>query len=136
MSLAHHLVQPEGFDYEGPANPKYEGPTHPDISPGFGTPNILDPDGIEYESFPDRSSWRRLSFAPIEIVQKLPNLAAYKVSEIKRYGELIHANLHLCSLLTVCSSSSDWHNSLLARSWHRLRFRRSEAHLDFRRHLF
>ncbi|KAG8672862.1 hypothetical protein FPOAC2_06274 [Fusarium poae] len=88
MSLAHHLVQPEGFDYEGPANPKYEGPTHPDISPGFGTPNILDPDGIEYESFPDRSSWRRLSFAPIEIVQKLPNLAAYKVSEIKRYAQV------------------------------------------------
>jgi hypothetical protein len=88
MSLAHHLVQPEGFDYEGPANPNYEGPTHPDISPGFGTPNILDPDGIEYESFPDRSSWRRLSFAPIEIVQKLPNLAAYKVSEIKRYAQV------------------------------------------------
>lgn len=89
MSLAQHVTHPEGFDYEGPANPNYEGPTHPDISPGFGTPNILVPDRYEYESFPDRSSWRRLSFAPIEIAQKLPNLAAYKVSNFKRYGESI-----------------------------------------------
>ncbi|CAF3660936.1 unnamed protein product [Fusarium graminearum] len=91
MSLAQHVTHPEGFDYEGPANPNYEGPIHPDISPGFGTPNILVPDRYEYESFPDRSSWRRLSFAPIEIAQKLPNLAAYKVSNFKRYAQVATA---------------------------------------------
>ncbi|KAJ4118887.1 hypothetical protein NW768_010626 [Fusarium equiseti] len=88
MSLAQHVTQTEGFDYEGPANPNYEGPTHQNISPGFGTPNILAPDRIEYESFPDRSEWRRLSFAPVEIVQKLPHLAAYKVSDLKRYVQV------------------------------------------------
>jgi hypothetical protein len=92
MSLAQHVTQTEGFDYEGPANPNYEGPTHPSISPGFGTPNILVPDRIEYESFPDRSEWRRLSFAPVEIVQKLPHLAAYKVSDLKRYGKFRESN--------------------------------------------
>ncbi|KAH7233532.1 major facilitator superfamily domain-containing protein [Fusarium tricinctum] len=87
MSLAQHVTQTQGFDYEGPANPNYEGPTHPSVSPSFGTPNIIAP-GEEYVSFPDRSEWRRLSFAPVDIVQKLPNLAAYKVSDLKRYVQV------------------------------------------------
>ncbi|KAF5662711.1 hypothetical protein FHETE_7817 [Fusarium heterosporum] len=87
MSLAQHVTQTQGFDYEGPANPNYEGPTHPSVSPGFGTPNIIAP-GEEYVSFPDRSEWRRLSFAPVDIVQRLPNLAAYKVSDVKRYVQV------------------------------------------------
>ncbi|KAM0350600.1 hypothetical protein ACHAPU_003085 [Fusarium lateritium] len=87
MSLAQHVTQTQGFDYEGPANPNYEGPTHPSVSPRFGTPNIIAP-GERFESFPDRSEWRRLSFAPVDIVQKLPNLAAYKVSDVKRYAQV------------------------------------------------
>ncbi|KAJ4264458.1 hypothetical protein NW762_005658 [Fusarium torreyae] len=86
MSLAQHVTQTEGFDYEGPANPNYEGHTHA-ISPAFGTPNILVP-GEQYEAAGDRSEWRRLSFAPIEIVQELPNLAAYKISNTKRYVQV------------------------------------------------
>ncbi|KAF4998902.1 hypothetical protein FGRMN_2833 [Fusarium graminum] len=87
MSLAQHVTQTQGFDYEGPANPNYEGPTHPSASPSFGTPNIIAL-GESYVSFPDRSEWRRLSFAPVDIVQKLPNLAAYKVSDVKRYVQV------------------------------------------------
>jgi hypothetical protein len=81
MSLAQHVTQTEGFDYEGPANPNYEGPSHPNVSP------VLVP-GDECDQSGDRSEWRRLSFAPIEIAKKLPNIAAYNVSNLKRYGEL------------------------------------------------
>ena len=88
MSLAQHVTQTEGFDYEGPANPNYEGPSHPNVSPGFGTGNIFVP-GDECDQSGDRSEWRRLSFAPVEIAKKLPNIAAYKVSNLKRYGESI-----------------------------------------------
>ncbi|KAF4454451.1 hypothetical protein F53441_3078 [Fusarium austroafricanum] len=87
MSLAQHVTQTEGFDYEGPANPNYEGPTHPNVSPGFGTGNIL-VSGDECDQNGDRPEWRRLSFAPVEIVQALPNIAAYKVSNIKRYVQV------------------------------------------------
>ncbi|KAF5024414.1 hypothetical protein F66182_3500 [Fusarium sp. NRRL 66182] len=86
MSLAQHVTQTEGFDYEGPANPNYEGPSHA-ISPAFGTPDILAPRGDYEQAVVDRPEWRRLSFAPVEIVKELPRLAAYKVSNLKRYGE-------------------------------------------------
>lgn len=84
MSLAQHVTQTEGFDYEGPANPNYEGPSHPNASTGFGTGNSLAP-GDECDQSGDRSEWRRLSFAPVEVAKKLPNIAAYKVSNLKRY---------------------------------------------------
>jgi hypothetical protein len=120
MSLAQHVTQTQGFDYEGPANPNYEGPTHPSVSPSFGTQNTIAP-GEEYVSFPDRSEWRRLSFAPVDIVQKLPNLAAYKVSNLKRYGEYKHLNDVNSDCLTACSPSSDWDNSVLVCSRHCIR---------------
>ncbi|KAF4420126.1 photosystem II D2 [Fusarium acutatum] len=87
MSLAQHVTQTEGFDYEGPANPNYEGPSHPNVSPGFGSGNILVP-GDECDQSGDRSEWRRLSFAPVEVAKKLPNIAAYKVSNLKRYVQV------------------------------------------------
>lgn len=120
MSLAQHVTQTQGFDYEGPANPNYEGPAHPSVSPNFGTPNIIAP-GEEYVSFPDRSEWRRLSFAPVDIVQKLPNLAAYKVSDLKRYGEYKQLQHGSSKRLTVCSSGSDWDNSVLVCGRHCIR---------------
>nr|RBQ96039.1 hypothetical protein FVER53263_08606 [Fusarium verticillioides] len=87
MSLAQHVTQTEGFDYEGPANPSYEGPSYPSVSPGFGSGNTLVP-GDECDQSGDRSEWRRLNFAPVEVAKKLPNIAAYKVSNLKRYVQV------------------------------------------------
>ncbi|KAG5805365.1 hypothetical protein H9Q71_010065 [Fusarium xylarioides] len=87
MSLAQHVTQTEGFDYEGPANPNYEAPGHPSVSLGFGTGNTLVP-GDECDQSDDRPEWRRLTFAPVEVVKKLPNIAAYKVSNLKRYVQV------------------------------------------------
>ncbi|KAF4956994.1 hypothetical protein FGADI_3406 [Fusarium gaditjirri] len=87
MSLAQHVTQTEGFDYEGPANPNYEGPSHPNVLPDFGTGNTLVPED-EGDQSGDRSEWRRLNFAPVEVVRKLPNIAAYKVSNLKRYVQV------------------------------------------------
>ncbi|KAF4471585.1 photosystem II D2 [Fusarium albosuccineum] len=86
MSLAQHVTHGEGgFDYEGPANPNYESTSHPDLNVAFGAPNILSP-GVGDDA--NRSEWRRLSFAPVEIVHDQLHVAAYKVSNAKRYVQV------------------------------------------------
>ncbi|KAF4974841.1 hypothetical protein FZEAL_8302 [Fusarium zealandicum] len=78
MSLAQHVTQGDGFDYEGPANP----------NAAFGTANILN---IGAGEDANRPEWRRLSFAPVEIAQEEPHIAAYKTSNAKRCAQVATA---------------------------------------------
>ncbi|CAM1504559.1 Fc.00g021500.m01.CDS01 [Cosmosporella sp. VM-42] len=84
MSLAHPITQVEGFDYEGPANPSAD----QEAIDEFGAGNQLCLDDADAAN---RSEWRRLSFAPVEIEQEGPHIAAYKVSDAKRYAQVAAA---------------------------------------------
>ncbi|KAJ4181515.1 hypothetical protein FALCPG4_016657 [Fusarium falciforme] len=88
MSLAQHVTQVEGFDYQGPANPNYECPAPPSFQGPFGAPDVLSP-GVGDDT--NRSEWRRLSFAPVDITQDEPHIAAYKVSDVKRFVQVATA---------------------------------------------
>lgn len=80
MSLAQHVTQIGGFDYEGPANPS----VNPEGTSEFGTANLLN---LGEGDDTNLSEWRRLSFAPVELPREEPHIAAYKVSNARRYGK-------------------------------------------------
>lgn len=80
MSLAQHVTNFEGFDYEGPANPS----VHPEVGGEFGAADLLH---LTEGGDTNRSEWRRLSFAPVEVPYEEPHIAAYKVSDARRYGQ-------------------------------------------------
>lgn len=87
MSLAQHVTQAEGFDYE------------PTLADDVGRNQQQIRDGLswnyEHSEFSDRlpvdnkSGWRRMSFAPAEppLALETPRpVAAYNVSNAKRLG--------------------------------------------------
>ncbi|KAH6976781.1 major facilitator superfamily domain-containing protein [Ilyonectria destructans] len=79
MSLAQHVTQVEGFDYEGPANPSSNGNLN-------GNDSTANEQCLGVGEDAHRSEWRRMSFAPVEITQDETHIAAYKVSNSKRYA--------------------------------------------------
>ncbi|KAH6871703.1 hypothetical protein B0T10DRAFT_590702 [Thelonectria olida] len=85
MSLAQHVTQIEGFDYEGPANTRSNGNLNRNDS-AANEPCL----GVEDAH---RSEWRRMRFAPVEITQEETRIAAYKVSKSKRYAQAATAVL-------------------------------------------
>lgn len=88
MSLAQHVTQVEGFDYEGPANPLVSYDLEQDAS----SPRPLSPCLGPVDT---KSEWRRMSFAPAEPTVKEPHIAAYKVSDARRWGK----RLLICNAL-------------------------------------
>ncbi|KAK1545108.1 major facilitator superfamily transporter [Colletotrichum paranaense] len=80
MSLAQHVTQAEGFDYERPTE-QIESTGNGEAI--FGT---LNPSNTESSS--DEPQWRRLSFAPIETVRAEKPIAAYKVSNTRRWVQV------------------------------------------------
>ncbi|KZL83173.1 major facilitator superfamily transporter [Colletotrichum incanum] len=80
MSLAQHVTQAEGFDYERPAEQvEHNGNTEAvsgTFQPGTTETNNDDP------------QWRRLSFAPLKTVHVEKPIAAYKVSNAKRWVQV------------------------------------------------
>ncbi|KAK1451243.1 FMP42 [Colletotrichum cuscutae] len=80
MSLAQHVTQAEGFDYERPTEQIGSTGNGEAI---FGT---LNPSNTESSS--DEPQWRRLSFAPIETVRAEKPIAAYKVSNTRRWVQV------------------------------------------------
>lgn len=87
MSLAQHVTQIEGFDYEGPAGVKPEDVTDADPE---RTSLLFPPAQDSSDAFEDNklSEWRHLSYAPIDFVheERGPRDAAYKISNFKRGG--------------------------------------------------
>lgn len=83
MSLAQHVTQAQGFDYESPARAGDLQTTDREslapLSPrSTGVPN-RETNG---------SDWRRLSYAPVDFPRdQRPRRAAYKVSNFKRAGK-------------------------------------------------
>jgi hypothetical protein len=80
MSLAQHVTQVEGFDYEGPANLSSNGNLNGNGNDSTANEQCL---GVEDAH---RSEWRRMRFALVEITQDETHIAAYKVSKSKRCG--------------------------------------------------
>ncbi|KAK1672097.1 major facilitator superfamily transporter [Colletotrichum godetiae] len=80
MSLAQHVTQAEGFDYERPTE---QVDSNGQGEPIFGTLNPFNA-----ESSNDDPQWRRLSFAPVETVHAEKPIAAYKVSNTKRWVQV------------------------------------------------
>ncbi|KAH6975847.1 hypothetical protein EDB80DRAFT_307704 [Ilyonectria destructans] len=80
MSLAQHVTQVEGFDYEGPVNPSSNGNLN-------GNDSTANEKCLGVGEDAHRSEWRRMSFAPVEITQDETHIAAYKVSNSKRYAQ-------------------------------------------------
>lgn len=73
MSLAQHVTQAEGFDYERLS-------CHdPIIRPANGRE-------ASAESVIEPAKWRRMSFAPVDFPYQRPRTAAYRVSTAKRRG--------------------------------------------------
>lgn len=80
MSLAQHVTQAEGFDYERPTE---------QIESTGNAEAIFDTlNPFNTESSINEPQWRRLSFAPIETVHAEKPIAAYKVSNTKRWGKI------------------------------------------------
>lgn len=85
MSLAQHVTQTDGHDYEGPAGVK--GPEGDEErasllwSPQNGTDDVPEDSKI--------SEWRRLNYAPVDLLTDEPQQrdAAYNVSNLKRAGK-------------------------------------------------
>ncbi|KAH8654773.1 major facilitator superfamily domain-containing protein [Ilyonectria robusta] len=80
MSLAQHVTQVDGFDYECPANPSSNGNLN-------GNDSTANEQCLGVGEDADRSEWRHMSFAPVEIAQDETHIAAYKVSNSKRYAQ-------------------------------------------------
>ncbi|KFA56188.1 hypothetical protein S40293_00106 [Stachybotrys chartarum IBT 40293] len=97
MSLAQHLTQ-EGFDYEGPANPAFDTGTgtvtrsrQTSIARTINDPEApLNDPQPRNSTLDNKSEWRQVDFAP-KAVQEEPRLAAYKVSNAKRYAQITTA---------------------------------------------
>jgi hypothetical protein len=85
MSLAQHVTQTEGFDYEGPAGAK-DTPEVDAERVSLLFPPVQDSGDVPEDS--KISEWHRLSYAPIEfgVEERGPRDAAYKVSNFKRGG--------------------------------------------------
>lgn len=81
MSLAQHVTRAEGFDYERPTEQAGQ------ISSSEAVSDTLQPGVVENNR--DGPQWRRLSFAPIESVHLERPIAAYKVSNAKRWGTFL-----------------------------------------------
>lgn len=81
MSLAQHVTQAQGFDYDGPAAPNHT-PDHE------WDAMLQQDDQIQYEET-KAPEWQQLNFAPGDFAQQErgPRDAAYKVSNIKRAGK-------------------------------------------------
>ncbi|KAK1722831.1 uncharacterized protein BDZ83DRAFT_753980 [Colletotrichum acutatum] len=80
MSLAQHVTQAEGFDYERPTEHIESTGNGESI---FGTLNPFNTDSSN-----DDPQWRRLSFAPVETLHAEKPIAAYKVSNTKRWVQV------------------------------------------------
>ncbi|OLN86720.1 Protein FMP42-like protein 2 [Colletotrichum chlorophyti] len=80
MSLAQHVTQAEGFDYERPA--EHLDQVGNNEAP-FGSAQLE-----LNETSNDDPQWRRLSFAPVETVHVEKPIAAYKVSNTKRWVQV------------------------------------------------
>ncbi|KAH8176404.1 major facilitator superfamily protein [Sarocladium implicatum] len=91
MSLVQHVTQAEGFDYDGrPADSTVTSPAQPDEP--FGQPHLIDPTELEDKN----PEWRRLSYAPIDLMQgetPLPNSRAYTTSNAVRLAQVATAVL-------------------------------------------
>ncbi|GJC83771.1 protein FMP42 [Colletotrichum liriopes] len=80
MSLAQHVTQAEGFDYERPAE---------QVEHNDNTEAVLgafQPETTEINN--DDPQWQSLSFAPVKTVQVEKPIAAYKVSNAKRWVQV------------------------------------------------
>ena len=110
MSLAQHVTQVEGFDYEGPANPSTNNPQneldndkdhglifHGDLLAVRQSPVPFGRQSPHLQAFDNKSEWRHMSFAVPEIEEEEPHIPQYKVSELKRFREI-----HLDEFLSVC----------------------------------
>ncbi|KAF6828762.1 major facilitator superfamily transporter [Colletotrichum plurivorum] len=82
MSLAQHVTQAEGFDYERPVE---QAEPANNAEAAFGTFQPLSTDSLVNNSDPQ---WRRLSFAPVEPAHAEKPIAAYKVSNAKRWVQV------------------------------------------------
>jgi MFS family permease len=84
MSLVRPVHQ-DGFDYQGPANPAIAAAFDDDdleaAPAATETPFLWPPADT-------KSEWRRLSLAPAEVPIEEPRIAAYKVSNTKRYVQV------------------------------------------------
>ncbi|KAI9170731.1 photosystem II D2 [Paramyrothecium foliicola] len=102
MSLVRPVHQ-DGFDYEGPANPSVA--QHADeTDDAVSIVEALQP----WPSAADtRSDWRRLSLAPAEVAIEEPRIAAYKVSNTKRYGRIV-ADLDGASVQVLTGIIACW----------------------------
>ncbi|TQN66437.1 Protein FMP42 [Colletotrichum shisoi] len=80
MSLAQHVTQAEGFDYERPAQ-QVDGNDNDEAVPGTGQPGTTE---VSHEDL----QWRQLNFAPVDTVHAEKPLAAYKVSNAKRWVQV------------------------------------------------
>lgn len=87
MSLAQHVTQAEGFDYERPVEQTDQ---VSNAEAAFGTLQPLSTDSLVNNSDPQ---WRRLSFAPVEPAHVEKPIAAYKVSNAKRWGTCFDSGL-------------------------------------------
>ncbi|KAH6983852.1 hypothetical protein EDB80DRAFT_768172 [Ilyonectria destructans] len=91
MSLALHVTQVEGFDYEGPANPSSSAALNPiqltQKQKTLGNDSTANEQCLGVGEDAHRSELRRMSFAPVEITQDETHIAAYKVSNSKRYAQ-------------------------------------------------
>ena len=95
MSLAQHVTQQQGFDYEGPANPSsnntttaYQIVNSSSNHDGDGEDEGDDADsGIVLHASATETSrpeWRHMNFDPAEPAKEEPHIAAYKVSDARR----------------------------------------------------
>jgi MFS family permease len=94
MSLAQHVTQGQGFDYDGAAGPiSSEGheASHATLE------RLLTPNG-DVDDNKDLE-WRRMSFAPVEFKQEgqSQRTAAYRVSNFRRAGEYARLQSSICS---------------------------------------
>ncbi|KAL6855427.1 hypothetical protein ACO1O0_006573 [Amphichorda felina] len=74
MSLAQHVTQSQGFDYQSPT----------------GVRDFQEPRRRSHDVERRPSAWRRLSYAPVDFAQdqRGPHRAAYKVSNLKRAAQV------------------------------------------------
>ncbi|KAK1986334.1 major facilitator superfamily transporter [Colletotrichum cereale] len=80
MSLAQHVTQAEGFDYERPIE-QAENNGNSEAACG-----LLQPEAIETAN--DDPQWQHLSFAPLKTDHIEKPIAAYKVSNAKRWAQV------------------------------------------------
>lgn len=91
MSLAQHVTQAEGFDYDPPVVDESSGhhqhQQQTDNGVAWNHGGVLA--STDLQPLDNKSEWRRMSFAPAEpaVHAQLPRIPAYKVSNLRRLGE-------------------------------------------------